>query len=226
MKKEIKIKVPTDYSAINLRKYITIQNDLESYSDDSQAQDAFLLYNLCGITPEVARALDNETVEKIKKDLYKLLNKTDYELQKFITIDNVEYGFEPNLSQMAYGAYLDISKIETLTLDKNWPKILSILYRPVKKKQGALYEIENYNSDKVLDSEKWYDVNMDFHFGCFFFFNRIYLDLLNDIRKSLMEEVLTNPHQPQHIKQILRTSGEVINQLQSSQTMTSLNSKK
>jgi len=226
MKKEVKITVPTDYSAINLRKYITIQNDLESYSDDSQAQDAFLLYNLCGITPEVARALDNETVEKIKKDLYKLLNKTDYELQKFITIDNVEYGFEPNLSQMAYGAYLDISKIETLTLDKNWPKILSILYRPVKKKQGALYEIENYNSDKVLDTEKWYDVNMDFHFGCFFFFNRIYLDLLNDIRKSLMEEVLTNPHQPQHIKQILRTSGEVINQLQSSQTMTSVNSKK
>lgn len=226
MKKEVKITVPVDYSAINLKKYITIQNDLESYSDDSQAQDAFLLYNLCGITPEVARALDNETVEKIKKDLYKLLNKTDYELQKFITIDNVEYGFEPNLSQMAYGAYLDISKIETLTLDKNWPKILSILYRPVKKKQGALYEIENYNSDKVLDSEKWYDVNMDFHFGTFFFFNRIYLDLLNDIRKSLMEEVLTNPHQPQHIKQILRTSGEVINQLQSSQTMTSLNSKK
>jgi hypothetical protein len=226
MKKEVKITVPTDYSAINLRKYITIQNDLESYSDDSQAQDAFLLYNLCGITPEVARALDNETVEKIKKDLYKLLNKTDYELQKFITIDNVEYGFEPNLSQMAYGAYLDISKIETLTLDKNWPKILSILYRPVKKKQGALYEVENYNSDKVLDTEKWYDVNMDFHFGCFFFFNRIYLDLLNDIRKSLMEEVLTNPHQPQHIKQILRTSGEVINQLQSSQTMTSVNSKK
>ena len=226
MKKEVKITVPVDYSAINLRKYITIQNDLESYSDDSQAQDAFLLYNLCGITPEVARALDNETVEKIKKDLYKLLNKTDYELQKFITIDNVEYGFEPNLSQMAYGAYLDISKIETLTLDKNWPKILSILYRPVKKKQGALYEIENYNSDKVIDSEKWYDVNMDFHFGAFFFFNRIYLDLLNDIRKSLMEEVLTNPNQPQHIKSILRTSGEVINQLQSSQTMTSLNSRK
>ena len=226
MKKEVKITVPVDYSAINLRKYITIQNDLESYSDDSQAQDAFLLYNLCGITPEVARALDNETVEKIKKDLYKLLNKTDYELQKFITIDDVEYGFEPNLSQMAYGAYLDISKIETLTLDKNWPKILSILYRPVKKKQGVLYEIENYNSDKVIDSEKWYDVNMDFHFGCFFFFNRIYLDLLNDIRKSLMEEVLTNPNQPQHIKSILRTSGEVINQLQSSQTMTSLNSRK
>jgi hypothetical protein len=226
MKKEVKITVPTDYSAINLRKYITIQNDLESYSDDSQAQDAFLLYNLCGITPEVARALDNETVEKIKKDLYKLLNKTDYELQKFITIDDVQYGFEPNLSQMAYGAYLDISKIETLTLDKNWPKILSILYRPVKKKQGVLYEIENYNADKVIDSEKWYDVNMDFHFGCFFFFNRIYLDLLNDIRKSLMEEVLTNPNQPQHIKSILRTSGEVINQLQSSQTMTSLNSRK
>ena len=226
MKKNIKIVVPTDYSAINLKKYLQIQSDLENYKDDVQAQDAFLLYNLCNITPEIARKLDNDTVTKIKDDLYKLLNKQDYELQKFITIDGEEYGFEPNLSEMAYGAYLDLSKYDTLDIDKNWPNILSILYRKVKRKQGVLYEIENYNSKNLIDPKKWMEVNMDFHFGSFFFFNRILKVLVNDTLKSLREEALTNPKLGPHIKQILVESGEVINQLQSSHERTLQNFKR
>lgn len=226
MKKNIKIVVPNDYSAINLKKYLQIQSDLENYKDDVQAQDAFLLYNLCNITPEIARKLDNDTVTKIKDDLYKLLNKQDYELQKFITIDGEEYGFEPNLSEMAYGAYLDLSKYDTLDIDKNWPNILSILYRKVKRKQGVLYEIENYNSKNLIDPNKWLEVNMDFHFGSFFFFNRILKVLVNDTLKSLREEALTNPKLGPHIKQILVESGEVINQLQSSHERTLQNFKR
>ena len=226
MKKNIKIVVPNDYSAINLKKYLQIQSDLENYKDDVQAQDAFLLYNLCNITPEIARKLDNDTVTKIKEDLYKLLNKQDYELQKFITIDGEEYGFEPNLSEMAYGAYLDLSKYDTLDIDKNWPNILSILYRKVKRKQGVLYEIENYNSKNLIDPKKWMEVNMDFHFGSFFFFNRILKVLVNDTLKSLREEALTNPKLGPHIKQILVESGEVINQLQSSHERTLQNFKR
>ncbi len=216
MKKEIKITVPKDYSAVNLKKYLGIQKDLDDYKDDEQAQDAFLLYNLCGITPEVARALDNDTVTSIKKDLYALLNKQDYELTRLITIDGVEYGFEPNLSEMAYGAYLDIPKSDVISIDKNWGKTLSILYRKVTKKQGALYEIEPYNSKHLLDEKKWLDINMDFHFGCFFFFTRTYKDLMNAILKSSREEALKEETLSPHIKQILVTSGEVINQLQSS----------
>lgn len=226
MKKEIKIKVPTDYSAINLKKYLRIQKDLDDYKDDEQAQDAFLLFNLCGITPEVARALDNDTVTSIKKDLYKLLNKQDYELQKLITIDGVEYGFEPNLSEMSYGAYLDLSKNESVSIDKDWGKSLSILYRKVVRKQGALYEIEPYNAKHILEPSKWLDVNMDFHFGCFFFFTRIYKDLLNAILKSSREQALKEETLSPHIKQLLDISGEVINQLQSSQERTLRNLKK
>ncbi len=226
MKKEIKIKVPTDYSAINLKKYLRIQKDLDDYKDDEQAQDAFLLFNLCGITPEVARALDNDTVTSIKKDLYKLFNKQDYELQKLITIDGVEYGFEPNLSEMSYGAYLDLSKNESVSIDKDWGKSLSILYRKVVRKQGALYEIEPYNAKHILEPSKWLDVNMDFHFGCFFFFTRIYKDLLNDILKSSREQALKEETLSPHIKQLLDISGEVINQLQSSQERTLRNLKK
>jgi len=213
MKKEIKITVPKDYSAISLSKYIQIENDMEQYKDDEQAQNAFLLYNLCGITPKIANSLDSETLNKINKDLSLFLNKTDFELQRFVTINGVKYGFEPNLSKMAYGAYLDISKSQSLLIDRNWKNIMSILYRPVTKERGALYSIEPYKGFDDEQANQWLDVSMDIHFGCFFFFNRILKELTKDTLKSLREQALEDPEVNQHTKRILQESGDLINRL-------------
>lgn len=213
MKKEIEIVVPTDYSAVSLKKYLKIQEDLETYKDDKEAQDAFLLYNIIGLTPEVIIKLDSDTITSIKEDLYKFLGKTDFELQKFVTIDGVKYGFEPNLSKMAYGAYLDLSSYQNIALDKNWASIMNILYRPVTKTKGALYSIEPYSNDKQDNTDKWLDVNMDIHFGCFFFFNRILKELTKDTLKSLREEALEDPAVNPHTKRILQESGALINRL-------------
>jgi hypothetical protein len=142
--------------------------------------------------------------------LYEFLGNINFLLQRTITIDGIEYGFEPNLSKMSYGAYLDISKIDNIGIDTNWPKILSVLYRPILKKTGALYSIQDYKGWKEWETDKWLDVNMDFHFGCFFFFNRLYKDLSLVILNSLKG----SPEIPPNIKSILDASGEVISQLQ------------
>ena len=213
MKKEIKITVPTDYSAVSLKKYLKIQDDLETYKDDKEAQDAFLLYNIIGLTPEVIIKLDSDTITSIKDDLYKFLGKTDFQLQKFVTIDGVKYGFEPNLSKMAYGAYLDLSSYQNIGIDKNWASIMNILYRPVTDTRGALYSIETYSSDNKENKDKWLDVPMDVHFGCFFFFNRISKELSKDTLKSLREQALEDPEVSPHIKRILQESGALINRL-------------
>ena len=220
MRKEIQFTVPKDFSAVTLKKYLQLQDDLKNYDGDSDAQTAFLLYHLCGLTPEVTVQLDVSVLGKIKMDLDTLLNRQDFPLQRRITIGGVEYGFEPNLSEMPYGAYLDISKFESLSIDKSWATIMSILYRPVIKTRGELYDIKGYEGVKDNDEDKWYDVPMDFHFGTFFFFNRIYKDLLNGILKSLKEEVSMEGMQHPHIHQILQESGEAIKALQSLQERT------
>jgi hypothetical protein len=209
MSKEIEINVPNDFSAITLKQYVQLQKDLDNHKDDTEAQDAYLVYNLTGLTPDMVKELDTELIGNIRKDLTKLLQKTDYELQRRITIDGVEYGFEPNLSTMPYGAYLDISKFENVQLDDNWPTILSILYRPIKKKKGALYEIKKYNGVEPWDEDKWWEVGMDFHFGCFFFFIRLYKDLVKGTLNSLKNQTGISPN----IKSILEESGEAIQQL-------------
>lgn len=224
MKKEITLTIPNDYSAISLKKYLRLQEDLKNYEDDSDAQTAFLLFHLCGLTPEVTSKLDITTLGNIKQDLNKLLNKQDYDLQRIVKIGDKEYGFEPNLGDMAYGAYLDLSKYETISIDRNWPTIMSILYRPVTQKRGALYEIESYQGVTDEMEEKWLDVSMDVHFSTFFFFNRIYQDLLNDILRYSKEEVLKEVTPHPHIQQIFQESGEAIKAFQSLQEKISRNS--
>ena len=209
MKKQIEITVPNDFSAITLKQYTQLQKDLDTHEGDTEAQDAFLVYNLTGMTPDMVKELDGNVISNIRKDLTTLLGKTDYPLQRNITIDGVDYGFEPNLSQMPYGAYLDISSFENIQLNDDWPTILSILYRPVKKRKGALYEIEQYNGVEPWDEDKWWEVGMDFHFGCFFFFIRLYKDLVKGTLSSLKKQEGISPN----IKSILEESGEVIQQL-------------
>jgi len=212
MKKEVKIVVPTNYSAVTLRKYLRIQKDLNDYSDNKEAQDAFLVWNLCGLTPEITNALDNETLQSIVQDLQGFLQKTDFELQRIVEIDGVKYGFEPNLAKMSYGAYLDLTRFKDIGIDENWSSIMSILYRPITQKRGALYDIEPYKGEEPKNKDMWLDVNMDVHFGCFFFFNRISNLLLKDTLNSSKETLVTEVNHP-FIHTIFQKSGEAIHQL-------------
>jgi hypothetical protein len=203
MKQEIEIKVPTNWSAVTLEKYLKLQKDMEIYKDEEGAYTAILFHHLCGFPVEFISKLDVDTYSKIKRDLAGFLNTTEHPLQRIITIDGVEYGFEPNLSQMSYGAYVDISKYESLAIDEKWSEIMSILYRPVTKKQGKLYDIQTYKGE--LDKEKFLNVGMDVHFGALFFFKNLLVDLLKDIQKSLMQSTEIPPS----IKSILARNGNL-----------------
>jgi|688.fasta_scaffold325109_3 hypothetical protein len=203
MKKEIKIVVPNDWSAVSLEQYLALRKDMEIYKDEPEAIDAVLFHHLCKLPLEYLQQLDVDTYISIKKDLAGFFSKAEGALRRFITIDGEEYGFEPNLSQMAYGAYVDISKYETLEINDKWAEIMSILYRPVTSKKGALYDIKPY--DGVLYPEKFKNVGMDVHFGTLFFLINLLSDLQKDILKSLKGEY---PEIPYRLKSILLKSGE------------------
>lgn len=207
MRQKLTITVPKDYSAINLKQYLNFREELENYKDDPEALEVILFHYICGVAPELVNKIDTEVYGKIRADLNSFMSKTDYPLQRFITIDGVEYGFEPNLSKMSYGAYLDIAKYDTITIDKNWANIMDILYRPVTKKVGLLYEIAPYSAQ--INEEKWYSVGMDIHFGALFFFYNLLNDLQSSTQKSLMEQEGISPN----IKSILEKNGNRTPQL-------------
>ncbi len=219
MIKEIEISVPTSYGDITLKKWIELQKEIKNYEGDDDAITALMLYHLCGLDPKYIKGLSMDAYKTIRTELGAFIQNVKLPLQRFIKIDDVEYGFEPNLSKMAYGAYADISKFNTIGIDDNWAKIMNILYRPVKHKKGDMYSIETYRGDD--DFEKWLDVPMDVHFGALFFLLNLQIDLLNFTLNYLKEEEL-----PLNIKQILARSGQIMQPLLNWQKGISLKSMK
>jgi len=207
MKQEIKIEVPKDWSAITLRQYLQLQKDLETYKDEPAAVTAVMFHHLCGINAEITQKIDIKTYTAIREDLNNFMNQTESKLQQIIDIDGVKYGFEPNLSQMSYGAYVDLSKYDEITINDKWTEIMCILYRPIVKKIGDLYDIQEYKG--FIDSEIFMDVPMNIHFGALHFLFFLLRDLHNAIPNymSKMEGISPN------IKSILQKSGKLIQRL-------------
>jgi hypothetical protein len=211
MQKEITLTIPTDWSSVSLKKYLTLQKDMSNYADDEEAQTALMLSHLCGLNAEYINSLSIEDYNTVRTALEGFINDTEYPLQKIIKIGDKEYGFEPNLSAMSYGAYVDISKFGQLTIDDNWSKIMSILYRPITDKKGDMYSIEAYKGE--IDDKLFLQVTMDVQFGALFFFVNLLMDLLSGTLKSLKVEGL-----PPNIKSILEKSGEITKRLLNLQT--------
>jgi hypothetical protein len=203
MKQELTITVPTKWSAVSLEKYLKMRKDMETYKDNDEAIYAVLFYHLCNVDAPTINKLDIETYTAIQTDLSRFMQNTEYPLQQFITIEGKEYGFEPNLSQMAYGAYVDLGKYENLTIDDKWHEVMSILYRPVTKKIGLSYEIEKYNG--VINSEQFLNVDMEVHFGALGFFT----NLLQDCQKGILKYLKETGEIPTNILSILERSGKL-----------------
>ena len=205
MKKEIEVSIPQGYGDITLKKYLQLQKELKNYESEEQAQATLLVTYLCNIDSDILLGLGKNDYNTISNELAEWLDKTEFELQRVITIDGVEYGFEPNLSNIAYGAYADLTQYGTLTIDENWAKIMSILYRPITNRVRDTYEIQKYSGE--INDDKFLNVTMDIHFGTLFFFVHLSTDLLKSILNST--KGVEFPH---NIKSILERSGELMQQ--------------
>ena len=218
MKKQISIEVPNSWGGVTFKQYQRLQTKLKAYEDEPDARNMILVSELCNLSVDSLVKLDKELLENITIEVGTFLGKTDYPLQRVIKIDGVEYGFEPNLSKMSYGAYLDIAKFKDLELNDDWLGVMNILYRPIKKKRGSLYDIKPYKGYDEWDKEKWEQVGMDIHFGGFFFFYRLFKDLQQGILNYTKNQVGISPN----IKSILEESGENILRLHNLQEKSSL----
>jgi hypothetical protein len=212
MKREVSITVPNNWSAVTLKQYLALKKDMDAYEGEAEAVLACMFHHLCHFPVEYIQGLDMATYNSIVRDMTSFLADVELPLQKFITIGDKEYGFEPNLSQMSYGSYVDIAKYENMEINEKWAEIMSILYRPIIKKTGKLYDIEPYEAK--IDGKPFMDVTMDVHFGAIFFFVTLLKDLSTFIQKSLTQEMESLPN----IQSILERNGSLTHHLSNSLT--------
>ena len=69
-------------------------------------------------------------------------------LKKVFEIDEVEYGFLPDLDEITLGEWADIEQYIKDGLEKNMHKIMAVLFRPVTNKEGKMYSVQAYKDGK------------------------------------------------------------------------------
>jgi len=178
--------IPTELSEITLGQLqsLTRLEAIELSELERQKQTIELLTNV-----------DRQTIDQIKlndlNDVYgKLLHltKSSDKLHKFVTIDDVKYGFHPNLSEISTGEFADLDTL-CKDLNDNLHLIMAILYRPVQDEAHGKYNIEPYDSEleargRIFKKKMKADVVN----SALVFFWTIGSDFLTDSLTSLQEQ--------------------------------------
>ena len=127
------INVPTELNEITLKQY---QKFLKV--QDSKQNNTFLQTKMieifCNVKMQDALNIKLSDADRIASLISKMFEQKP-DLVKSFWLNNVEYGFVPDLDEITLGEYIDLD-----TYMGEWENIqiaMNVLYRPIKQKLGA-----------------------------------------------------------------------------------------
>ena len=164
------INVPTELNEITLKQY---QKFLKV--QDSKQNNTFLQTKMieifCNVKMQDALNIKLSDADRISSLISEMFEQKP-DLVKSFWLNNVEYGFVPDLDEITLGEYIDLD-----TYMSEWENIqiaMNVLYRPIKQKLGQKYLIEEYDPDT---KDKLINMPMDAVFGSIIFFYRLGIEL-------------------------------------------------
>lgn len=182
--------VPKTLNDIKLYQWVDFIEYLDTKPEPNQISiTAISLF--CEISTEAVRNLKESEMDKIVSQINEAISeKPKFEAR--ITINDVKYGFIPNIDKLSIGEFVDLDTYQKNKKDL-W-KIMSVLYRPIVEEQPyGHYAIEEYKGEV---NEAMKDMPVDIALGSHVFFCDIGSDLLSYIQKSLGAEMTTQLTQP------------------------------
>tara|TARA_R110000782_G_scaffold11759_2_gene35588 strand:+ start:229 stop:948 length:720 start_codon:yes stop_codon:yes gene_type:complete len=173
---QVEITAPTKLNEISLSTYQKFA------AIDAGSDQDFIARKMLSIFCNVEDILkvSFKDVANISRSIDNVL-KQPTSLQKTFDYKGTRFGFIPNIEDLTFGEFIDLDNF----LD--WPnmhKAMAVLYRPVTKQAGDLYDIEEYKgSAKYSDLMK--GIPLDIVLGAMVFFWTLKNDLLKDSVRSL-----------------------------------------
>lgn len=159
---KIEINVPTTLNEITLGQYQKFLKIAEN-NPDGNFLNAKMIEIFCGISLSDSYKLKMSSVTAITEILSELLESKPKHQEKF-TINDIEYGFIPDLNDMSLGEYIDLDNNAS-----NWEQMhvaMNVLYRPIKESRVGKYNIVDYN---ISTSENLKDMPLGAAIGSLFF---------------------------------------------------------
>lgn len=198
IKKEGKVK---EFKLISSWKDVTLEKwlkliDFESGSKCEEAAETIAA--LSDIPKRLVQELSLRDVAVIMSRVAELQAGQDNTLKNIITINDVEYGFHPNLDDITLGEYADIETFIKNGIDKQLPELMAVLYRPITEKKNDIYTIDAYDGNIRIRTEEMKQMSAEQVQSALVFFYHLGRELSEILPLYLMEqlkEMKTQSHQ-------------------------------
>tara|TARA_R100000655_G_scaffold71210_3_gene109610 strand:- start:219 stop:866 length:648 start_codon:yes stop_codon:yes gene_type:complete len=142
--------IPQKWTEVSLGSYQKIMQTMDAEGDEA-TQTINMISALTNAPFELLEKCKKNDIDAISECISKLLEvKINTTLNTQITIDDVDYGFHPNLKDMTMAEFVDLDNY-LQDVWKNIHRVMAILYRPITKSKGKKYAIEDYDSSKCLE---------------------------------------------------------------------------
>ena len=211
---KIEINVPTSLNEITLGQYQKYLKIAEN-NPDGNFLDAKMIEIFCGIPLSESYKLKMSSVTAILDILNELLNQEPHHIQRF-KMEDVEYGFAPDLDELSLGEYIDLDNSVS-----SWEQMhvaMNVLYRPIKASKVGKYNIEEYD---VKNPEAMKDMPLGTAIGSVFFFLHLGMELSkhtilssnNQTEMEAIQEQLTSEQSGVGINQFMDSLTEILQNL-------------
>jgi len=216
---ELDISIPNDLSGITVQQY---QEYAKLWEDNKEVEDYEFINKktleiFCGLDLKDSFNIPINTFDNILSHINDCFNEDKPFIKRFDMTDTdgrtVEFGFEPSLDKISYGAFKDA---ENYMRDvKDLHRLMAVLYRPIIKdiSNKYHYRVADYEgSDKF--SEVMKDAPVNVALGMQVFFYRLGTKLSKYTMDSLMEQAKLTTNKEG--RQLLEENGEIINRFYAS----------
>ena len=155
IKKEGKTK---EFKLINSWSDVTLETwlkliEFQTGSKSKEAEETIAA--MSDIPKQIINQLSLKDVAVIMEKIAELQAEQNSSLKKIIEIDEVEYGFMPDLDSITLGEYADLETFIKNGIEEHLPEVMAVLYRPVTEKtDSGVYTIEKYGGDLTIRAEQ------------------------------------------------------------------------
>jgi len=189
IKKEGKVK---EFKLINSWDDVTLETwlkliDFETGTKTEAATETIAA--ISDIPKKLVKELALSDVGAIMSKVGELQSKQDTTLKRIIEINDIEYGFHPDLDSITLGEYADVEQFIKNGIDTNLPELMAVLYRPIKEKKNDIYIIDAYDGDIRMRTEEMKQMSATQVQAALFFFYNLGKELFEIMPSFLMEKL-------------------------------------
>ena len=188
MKAEILI--PTELSDIWLKTYQEFIKVADNSNDDIFICEK-MVQIFCGIHLKEVAQIRWADVQHIVNKVNEAFSQKP-KFQKRFKIKGVEFGFIPDLENISFGEYIDLT--ENIKDLKDMHKAMAVMYRPITESSKDKYEIEPYVSSTNYAEVMKY-ATIDIALGAKVFFWNLHKKLSKSTLVFLEKEMMTKEMQ-------------------------------